>query len=138
MSGYFDRGVLDNWTVDKYDWDKEIVLITGGAGGIGGHVVKLLAERGIKVVVLDVIPMTFEARKYPISPAPPRREVTDKDISIQCSLLQLRHYLLLNDLLSCGRSPQRCWRSHNPYQQRWSGSRETNTRRNRERRPLHI
>lgn len=38
------------------------MLITGGAGGIGGQVVKLLAERGIKVVVLDVIPMTFEAR----------------------------------------------------------------------------
>lgn len=61
-SNYLDRGVLDNWKSDKYDWDKEIVLITGGAGGIGGHVVRLLAERGIKVVVLDVIPMSFEAR----------------------------------------------------------------------------
>lgn len=39
------------------------MVITGGAGGIGGGVVKLLAERGIKVVVLDVIPMTFKARK---------------------------------------------------------------------------
>lgn len=63
VSGYFDEGVKNNWTKDEYIWDKEIVLITGGAGGIGGHVVKLLAERGIKVVVLDVIPMTFEARK---------------------------------------------------------------------------
>ncbi|PQE27439.1 short-chain dehydrogenase protein [Rutstroemia sp. NJR-2017a BVV2] len=61
VSNYLERGVLNNWTDDKYDWDKEIVLITGGAGGIGGQVVKLLAERGIKVVVLDVIPMTFEA-----------------------------------------------------------------------------
>jgi len=60
-SNYLDAGVLDNWTADTYDWNKEIVLITGGAGGIGGNVVKLLAERGIKVVVLDVIPMTFEA-----------------------------------------------------------------------------
>ena len=48
---------------DKYDWEKEIVVITGGAGGIGGQVVKLMAERGTKVVVLDVIPMTFEAPK---------------------------------------------------------------------------
>lgn len=59
--------MLDNWKSDKYDWDKEIVLITGGAGGIGGHVVRLLAERGIKVVVLDVIPMSFETRMDSLS-----------------------------------------------------------------------
>jgi all-trans-retinol dehydrogenase (NAD+) len=63
VSSYLDRGVLDNWKKDTYDWNKEIVLITGGAGGIGGNVVKLLAEKGIKVVVLDVIPMTFETRE---------------------------------------------------------------------------
>jgi hypothetical protein len=62
VSNYFDVKVLDNWTSDTYDWDKEIVLITGGAGGIGGNVVKLLAEKGTKIVVLDVIPMAFEAR----------------------------------------------------------------------------
>ena len=67
-SNYLDAGVLNNWTKDTYDWNKEIVLITGGAGGIGGNVMKLLAEKGIKVVVLDVIPMTFEARGY--SPLP--------------------------------------------------------------------
>ncbi|TVY23267.1 Dehydrogenase [Lachnellula hyalina] len=59
-SGYLDNGVLNNWTADTYDWHKEIVLITGGAGSIGGKVVQLLAEKGIKVVVLDVIPMSFE------------------------------------------------------------------------------
>jgi len=56
--------VLDNWTADTYDWHKEIVLITGGAGGIGGKVVQLLAEKGIKVIVLDVIPMPFETSEF--------------------------------------------------------------------------
>ncbi|KAA8574127.1 hypothetical protein EYC84_005649 [Monilinia fructicola] len=60
VSNYLERGVQNNWVDDKYDWQKEIVLITGGAGGIGGQVVKLLAERGITVVVLDVVPMSYE------------------------------------------------------------------------------
>ncbi|KAI9645473.1 hypothetical protein NHQ30_006212 [Ciborinia camelliae] len=60
ISNYLERGVQNNWVDDKYDWKKEIVLITGGAGGIGGQVVKLLAEKGITVVVLDVIPMSYE------------------------------------------------------------------------------
>lgn len=61
INSYFSRGVLNNWVDDKYDWSREIVLITGGAGGIGGQVVQLLAERGIKVVVLDIQPLTYAA-----------------------------------------------------------------------------
>ena len=61
-SSFLDNGSLNNWTEDTYDWEKEIVLITGGSGGIGGNVVKILAETGARVVVLDVIPLTFEAR----------------------------------------------------------------------------
>lgn len=45
VSRYFSRQVLNNWVADEYDWDKEIVLITGGAGGIGGHVAQLLGVR---------------------------------------------------------------------------------------------
>jgi len=62
VNNYLSTGVLNNWTKDEYNWEKEIVIVTGGAGGIGGSVVKLLAEKKITVVVLDVIPMTFEAR----------------------------------------------------------------------------
>ncbi|KAK0632803.1 hypothetical protein B0T14DRAFT_533138 [Immersiella caudata] len=61
LSNWLSDKVLNNWTDDKYVWSKEIVLITGGAGGIGGHVVQLLAERGITVVVLDIQPLTFRA-----------------------------------------------------------------------------
>lgn len=60
INNYLSHGALDNWVADKYDWDKEIVVVTGGAGGIGGEIVKLFEEKGVTVVVLDVIPMTFE------------------------------------------------------------------------------
>lgn len=51
---------MNNWTNDTYDWNKEIVVVTGGSDGIGAIVVKLLAERGIKVVVLDVQELQYE------------------------------------------------------------------------------
>ncbi|KAK2610450.1 hypothetical protein N8I77_003878 [Diaporthe amygdali] len=64
LSSWYSTKVVNNWQDDQYDWrGREIVLITGGSGGIGGHVVKFLSEKGIKVVVLDIQPLTFEARK---------------------------------------------------------------------------
>jgi hypothetical protein len=59
VSKFLDKGVSNNWTNDTYDWSKEIVLVTGGSDGIGAQVVNLLAERGIKVVVLDIQPLKY-------------------------------------------------------------------------------
>ncbi|KAL6867859.1 hypothetical protein J3F83DRAFT_75408 [Trichoderma novae-zelandiae] len=61
LSGWFSDRVRNNWVSDKYDWSKEIVLITGGAAGIGASIVKLLDEMKVRVVVLDVQRMTFAA-----------------------------------------------------------------------------
>ncbi|OCL03500.1 NAD(P)-binding protein [Glonium stellatum] len=61
ISRFLDRGIANNWANDTYDWAKEVVVVTGGSDGIGAIVVKLLAERGIKVAILDVQPLTYEA-----------------------------------------------------------------------------
>ncbi|KAF3905922.1 hypothetical protein ABW21_db0200630 [Orbilia brochopaga] len=62
INRHLSRGAQNNWIKDySWNWNKEIAVVTGGSGGIGGLVVKGLAERGIKVVVLDVIDLTYDA-----------------------------------------------------------------------------
>lgn len=53
--------VINNGVSDKYDWENEIAVVTGGSDGIGKKVALLLAERGLKVVVLDIQPLKYEA-----------------------------------------------------------------------------
>ncbi|KAF7550714.1 hypothetical protein G7046_g7928 [Stylonectria norvegica] len=59
VSAWMSDRARNNWVDDRYNWPKEIVVITGGAGGIGGRMVKLFEERGTTVVVLDIQPMSF-------------------------------------------------------------------------------
>ncbi|KAF2007926.1 NAD(P)-binding protein [Amniculicola lignicola CBS 123094] len=61
VSGWLDQKVSNNFSNDTYDWNKEVVIVTGGSDGIGKVVVHLLAERGIKVAVMDVQDLTYEA-----------------------------------------------------------------------------
>jgi hypothetical protein len=67
---FLGKGVMNNWTNDTYDWSREIVVVTGGSDGIGACIVKLLSERKIKIVVLDI-----QEPKYSrtFSPAPSGR-----------------------------------------------------------------
>lgn len=62
VSDWLDDAVVNNWNNDVYDWNKEVVVVTGGSDGIGKLVVLLLAERGIKVAVLDVQELTYEGK----------------------------------------------------------------------------
>jgi hypothetical protein len=54
----------NNWTAtapSDWDWDKEIVLVTGAAGGIGASVVQHLLKRNIntRVVAVDYAPLAW-------------------------------------------------------------------------------
>jgi NADPH:quinone reductase-like Zn-dependent oxidoreductase len=60
VSSWLDDAVMNNWSNDTYVWSREVVVVTGGSDGIGKIVVQLLAERGIKVAVLDVQGLTYE------------------------------------------------------------------------------
>lgn len=39
------------------------MLITGGSGGIGEHVVKLLSEKGVKVAIMDIVAPVYKLGK---------------------------------------------------------------------------
>jgi all-trans-retinol dehydrogenase (NAD+) len=49
---------LNNWQwrsdEHQWEWEKEVAVVTGGCSGIGEEIVKGLARRGVRVVVLDV------------------------------------------------------------------------------------
>lgn len=50
---------LNNWRVsahDGWDWPAEVAVVTGGSGGIGLAIAKGLAQRGVKVAILDLQP----------------------------------------------------------------------------------
>ncbi|TEA14197.1 Dehydrogenase RED2 [Colletotrichum sidae] len=48
--------VLNNFTSDRYDWRRELVLVAGGSGALGDRLVRKLAKNCIKVVSVDIVP----------------------------------------------------------------------------------
>lgn len=72
VSDFFDDAVMNNWSNDTYDWSKEVVVVTGGSDGIGKYIVQMLAERGIKVAVMDVQDLKYPGMlPLPLSPPSP-------------------------------------------------------------------
>ncbi|PYI28885.1 NAD(P)-binding protein [Aspergillus indologenus CBS 114.80] len=62
LNTYLSRQSRNNWTIDDTwndDWTKEIVVVTGGSGGLGAGVAQRLAALGARVVVVDIIPLTY-------------------------------------------------------------------------------
>ena len=62
----FLNWVANNNFTPSMPWEpkKELVLITGGSGGIGASVATRLAREGSRVVILDILPLSFSARMF--------------------------------------------------------------------------
>ncbi|GKZ25854.1 hypothetical protein AbraIFM66951_007072 [Aspergillus brasiliensis] len=61
LNEWLSSKCVNNWvTDDTWDWNKELVVVTGGSGGIGAGVAQRLAALGARVVVLDIIPLTYK------------------------------------------------------------------------------
>ncbi|GFP54380.1 dehydrogenase RED2 [Trichoderma asperellum] len=64
LNDYLNDGFANNWVrASDWDWNSEIVVITGGSGGIGEHVARQLLAKNIQttIVILDCMPMTWTA-----------------------------------------------------------------------------
>ncbi|RFU81123.1 short-chain dehydrogenase [Trichoderma arundinaceum] len=63
LNEYLDKQFANNWVSDKtWDWDKEIVVVTGGSGGIGASICKQLLARNprTRIVVVDYAPLGWK------------------------------------------------------------------------------
>ncbi|MCJ1316369.1 hypothetical protein MMC15_001690 [Xylographa vitiligo] len=60
VNRFLNRGALNNWTSDSWDWEKELVVITGGSDGIGKVLVQLFAHLNARILILDIQEPTFE------------------------------------------------------------------------------
>jgi len=58
----------------RWNWPKEIAVVTGGCSGIGAAVTGLLLARGVRVAILDP------------APTPPRFQNTDQVLHIKCDI----------------------------------------------------
>ncbi|KPM44520.1 hypothetical protein AK830_g2009 [Neonectria ditissima] len=55
LNRYLTRRKVNNYLVDKsWNWKSEVVVVTGGSSGIGATIVAKLAQRNVKVVILDL------------------------------------------------------------------------------------
>ncbi|KAL2872285.1 short chain dehydrogenase/reductase family protein [Aspergillus lucknowensis] len=56
VNAWLNQRAVNNGVSDQYNWNREVVVLTGGSNGIGRQVARLLGNRGIKVAILDIQP----------------------------------------------------------------------------------
>ena len=78
INGFLGQMAQNNWTRAKFNWSKELVLITGGSDGFGKLLTLMFAEKGVKVVIFDIQKPKFDLRTLPFRspPCPRTRELS--------------------------------------------------------------
>ncbi|KAJ5770716.1 uncharacterized protein N7511_002767 [Penicillium nucicola] len=56
LETYLDHRILNNNQKDHYNWNKEVIIVTGGSTGIGRQIAQQLGAQEIKVAILDIHP----------------------------------------------------------------------------------
>ncbi|KJZ75808.1 hypothetical protein HIM_04965 [Hirsutella minnesotensis 3608] len=56
LGSWCSERARNNWLHDHYDWSKETVVITGGAGGIGTCLVDAFLQMDVTVIIIDIQP----------------------------------------------------------------------------------
>lgn len=87
------RAVRGKKKAASWDWDKEIVVVTGGSSGIGKELVDGFSRRGVTVVSLDIKPPS------PVDAAMNNVSNTTKDASEVDTSSTSHHYHI--DVSSC-------------------------------------
>lgn len=65
---FLNWGSNNNWIrSSKWNPAAELVLVTGGSGGIGASVAQRLAREGTRVIVVDILPLSFKHCEFLIS-----------------------------------------------------------------------
>ncbi|KAL0932218.1 short chain dehydrogenase [Colletotrichum truncatum] len=60
---YLNKWSANNWVTDKtWDWDNEIIVVTGGSSGIGASIIQHILSRNPKatIVIVDLAPLSWE------------------------------------------------------------------------------
>ncbi|BGO88632.1 hypothetical protein NBRC10512_007844 [Rhodotorula toruloides] len=115
VNSLLSRAARNNFARDRkgWDWKSEVVVITGGAGGLGSEVARRLSAKGIKVVVLDVAPLAADAPasisyyKVDLASAEAVKEVADlvrKEVGDPSVLINMAGVVRANAILDM---PQR-------------------------------
>jgi all-trans-retinol dehydrogenase (NAD+) len=64
VNGTLNSWALNNWQwksqKEKWVWNKEVAIVTGGCSGIGLEIVRGFMRKSIKVAVLDIQPLPKE------------------------------------------------------------------------------